>query len=303
MRDLFINQLIEEIKIDPSIILITADLGFGSFDEISREYPNNFLNVGVAEQNMIGVAAGMALVGRKPFCYSIGNFSTLRCLEQIRNDSSYHSLNISIVSNGGGFSYGGLGVTHHATEDVSVMLSIPEVQVLVPSTDIEVKKITNFAANQNNTKYIRLDKSFVVDGQDNFDLAPLRVIQEGNDLNILCYGSILEEALKISENFTNKSIGIISTPIVSEINFNGLKSVIQETKNLITLEENSIMGGLGSLVATILLTNNADLDLFRSYGIKRDFSEVVGDQGFMRKHFNINSEYISKDLVKMGFSY
>ena len=100
MRDIFVNEFISLVKKNPKIILITADLGFGSFDEISKSFPDNFLNVGVAEQNMIGVAAGMAMLGRIPFCYSIGNFATLRCLEQIRNDAAYHKLPITIVSNG-----------------------------------------------------------------------------------------------------------------------------------------------------------------------------------------------------------
>ena len=103
MRDIFVDEFISLVKKNPKIILITADLGFGSFDEISKKFPNNFLNVGVAEQNMIGVAAGMAMLGRIPFCYSIGNFATLRCLEQIRNDAAYHKLPITIVSNGAGF--------------------------------------------------------------------------------------------------------------------------------------------------------------------------------------------------------
>ena len=118
-------------KEDESIFLL-PDLGFGVFDEFSKNYPNQYLNVGVAEQNMTGIATGLALEGRKVFTYSIANFATLRCLEQIRNDAAYHEVNLTIVASGGGFTYGALGMSHHATEDISIMRSIPNIEVVSP---------------------------------------------------------------------------------------------------------------------------------------------------------------------------
>ena len=131
MRDRFINELTSLLTEFPEIILITGDLGFGVLDHFRKSFPKNFINAGVAEQNMTGIATGMALEGKIVFTYSIANFSTLRCLEQIRNDACYHGVNVNIVSIGGGFSYGALGISHHATEDLSIMRSIPDITIVV----------------------------------------------------------------------------------------------------------------------------------------------------------------------------
>ena len=139
MRDTFIEELTKFTKEDSSIFLITGDLGFGVLENFAIELPDQFLNAGVAEQNMTSLAAGMALEGRKVFTYSIGNFPTLRCLEQIRNDICYHDLDVTIVSIGGGFSYGQLGMSHHATEDLSILRAIPNLNVMVPSSLEEVR--------------------------------------------------------------------------------------------------------------------------------------------------------------------
>src|SRR5690348_7184069 len=130
MRDTFVRVLTEHAEVDPSIMLITADLGFGVLTEFAKRFPRQYLNVGVAEQNMTAVAAGIALEGRTVFTYSIANFPTLRCLEQIRNDVCYHNANVKIVSIGSGTSYGALGVSHHATEDISIMRALPELMVV-----------------------------------------------------------------------------------------------------------------------------------------------------------------------------
>ena len=156
MRDVFISKLSELISEFPEIILITGDLGFGVLDKFKESFPNNFINAGVAEQNMTGIATGMALEGKIVFTYSIANFSTLRCLEQIRNDACYHEVNVNIVSIGGGFSYGPLGISHHSTEDLSIMRSLPEISVIVPSTLWEVQMATNSKNYINN----KIDKKY-----------------------------------------------------------------------------------------------------------------------------------------------
>ena len=134
MRDAFMNALFDLAELDSDVMLLTGDLGFGVFEEFEEKHPSQYLNVGVAEQNMIGIATGLALEGKKIFVYSIGNFPTLRCLEQIRNDACYHMLNINIIASGGGFSYGGLGMSHHATEDLSIMRALPDMSVVAPAT-------------------------------------------------------------------------------------------------------------------------------------------------------------------------
>ena len=144
MRDSFITELKKQAENNEKIILITADLGFKIFDDFKQELPKQFINVGVAEQNMTEVASGLALEGFKVFTYSIGNFSTLRCLEQIRNDICYHELDITVVSSGAGFSYGQLGISHFATEDLAIMSALPNMSVFVPADAWESTLITKY---------------------------------------------------------------------------------------------------------------------------------------------------------------
>ena len=160
MRDTFIAQLKQRAIEDPRIMLITGDLGFGVFDQYRKNCPNQFLNVGVAEQNMTMVATGMAMEGHVVFTYSIGNFSTLRCLEQIRNDACYHNADVKVVSIGGGFSYGALGISHHATEDLAIMRALPNMTVVSPCGLWETKMATDAIIDTQGTFFLRLDKSF-----------------------------------------------------------------------------------------------------------------------------------------------
>lgn len=296
MRDIFVDEFISLVKKNPKIILITADLGFGSFDEISKNFPDNFLNVGVAEQNMIGVAAGMAMLGRIPFCYSIGNFATLRCLEQIRNDAAYHKLPITIVSNGAGFSYGGLGVTHHATEDISVMNAIPELNIFSPSTNLEVSLLVQLCVKNNLTNYLRLDKSFHEEQSDNkdIDITKGRWLMRGDDFHIFCTGGITEEAIDVRNKMIKSGIeiGVASFPVIDRIDFDFIDKSLNKCKKIITLEENAYYGGLNSIIAQHILSKNKKIELFKSFSLPKKFSEVVGDQKYLRKYFKISSDDI-----------
>ena len=159
MRDAFISELLVQAKSNPEIILITGDLGFGVLDVFSETLPQQFINCGVAEQNMAAIAAGLALSGRKVFTYSIGNFPTLRCLEQIRNDICYHKLDVTIVSIGAGFSYGQLGMSHFATEDLAIMSALPNMSIIVPANSDETECLLRESISTNTPKFFRLDKS------------------------------------------------------------------------------------------------------------------------------------------------
>lgn len=158
MRDTFVRTLIDLARKDPNIELVTGDLGFGVLKPFWETLPNQFLNAGIAEQNMTTVAAGMALSGKTVFTYSIGNFPTLRCLEQIRNDCAYHQANVKIVCVGGGFVYGALGMSHQATEDIAVMRALPDVAVLCPGDLVEAEAATKAIADYPGTCYLRLGR-------------------------------------------------------------------------------------------------------------------------------------------------
>ena len=158
MRDAFVNQLTELARHDSDIMFLTGDLGFGVFDNFAKEFPDQYINVGVAEQNMTGIAAGLGLEGKKVFTYSIANFATLRCLEQIRNDAAYHEVNMTVVSSGGGFTYGALGMSHHATEDIAIMRALPDVNVVAPSTAWEAYHATKALTEKKGVGYLRIEK-------------------------------------------------------------------------------------------------------------------------------------------------
>ena len=189
-----------EAKANEDLVFITGDLGFGVFEEFEKKFPKQYLNLGIAEQSMTGIAAGLGLDGRPVITYSIGNFPTLRCLEQIRNDAAYHDANLTIVCIGGGFSYGQLGMSHHATEDIAIMRALPNVQVFVPNTNEEAEIISRECFASPSTSYLRLDKSSAKDADSDsaFEFGKLRMFKKGEEVAIICTGSILDEAILAS---------------------------------------------------------------------------------------------------------
>ena len=199
MRDQFIAELTKIAQADERVVLITGDLGFGVLNDYREKLPKQFINAGIAEQAMAGIAAGMALEGHKVFIYSIANFTFMRCLEQLRNDVAYHDLDVNVVSVGGGFSYGQLGMTHHATEDLAIMRCMPTSVVACPCTSDDVYEVTKKIYNSTGLTYLRLDKSAptkeqLKNNQLQHDVLP-RIVRHGNDATIVVSGGILGEAI------------------------------------------------------------------------------------------------------------
>lgn len=209
MRDVFVQTLMELAERNPDIYIVTGDLGFGVLTKFQERFPRQYINAGVAEQNMTGLATGLAMVGKIVFTYSIGNFPILRCLEQIRNDACYHDANVKVVSIGGGFSYGALGISHHATEDLSIMRVLPAITVLVPGDKWEVAQGTKALVDQSGACYLRLDKSSGPEThktQEVFQLGKARVIRDGNDLTLIACGGILGEAIAARDILAQENI-------------------------------------------------------------------------------------------------
>jgi len=210
MRDTFQKELIKISKKNKKLMLLTADLGFGVFDEFEKKFPKKYLNVGVAEQNLIGVSTGLAMSGKVIIAYSIANFLTLRCLEQIRNDAVYHNLNINLVSSGGGFTYGVLGMSHHATEDLSVLNCIPGITIAAPSTKWETKEIFNKLLKLRGVTYLRLEKnaSNLAPNNRKLSLGNLNNYAKGSKFAIICIGGIFSECYSAVEKLKKKKINI-----------------------------------------------------------------------------------------------
>jgi transketolase len=298
MRDKFIETLYEIAKKDRNVNLITGDLGFGVLDKFWNDFPQQFINAGICEQNMTGVAAGMGLEGKTVFTYSIGNFPTLRALEQVRNDVAYHKSNVKIVCVGGGFAYGALGMSHHATEDLAIIRALPEMIVFSPCDPIEVEAITRAAYEIKGPCYIRLGKggeNNLHNGEINFKLGKALKLMSGDDIVIFSTGGITEEAVKAAQELkkNNINVGVYSFPTIKPIDVDLIKKIAAKNKTIITLEEHNNIGGLGGAVAEVMTTFNNSSKLIR-IGLDDVYTSVVGSQKYLREYYHINSDHIVK---------
>ena len=296
MRNIFANVLLEEAKKNKDIELITGDLGSGVLDKFIEELPNQFINAGISEQNMTGVAAGMAKEGKTVFTYSIGNFPTMRCLEQIRNDCAYHDLNVKIVCIGGGFVYGALGMSHHATEDLAIMRALPNVIVTAPGDLAEAEVITREIIKINGTCYLRLGKGGEkrIHGDiSNYKLGDSIKVVEGEKVAVFSTGAILEESLNAVKSLNDEGIStaLVSFPTIKPIDKNTILEYANKCDLIVTIEEHNIIGGLGSAVAEVISENTTKSRLLR-IGLDDEYSSKIGKQDYLRKYYKIDSQNI-----------
>lgn len=303
MRDTFQKELIKLAKKNEDLFLLTGDLGYGVFDEYEKKFPKRYINVGVAEQNLIGISTGLALEGKTVIAYSIANFLVLRCLEQIRNDAVYHNLNINLVSSGGGYTYGVLGMSHHATEDLSVLNSIPGISIAAPSTKWETKKVFEIFMNVKGTTYIRLEKngSDLLPLKNNYRLGELIKYQSGNNkLAIVCLGGVFVECFKAVKNLENKKItpSLYTLSSLKPLNKKKILSTLRNYDSILTVEENNYIGGLGSTISHLIHTNNKKIKFF-SLSTQDTILKIVGDQNFLRKKVGIDCASIQKKILKI----
>ncbi len=299
MRDGFVTTLTQIAAEDDRVILVSADLGFGVFDDFIEKFPDRFLNVGVAEQSMVGVSTGMALEGWKVFSYSIGNFPTLRCLEQIRNDAAYHNANVNIVCTGGGFTYGNLGMSHHATEDLSIMRALPGVTVVAPSDRYETVCAVQSLLETPGVGYLRIEKAVPIDTSNlgvPFVLGKARRLREGSDVAIIACGGVVSEALSAADNMAQQGVSarVVSMHTLTPVDSAEVLAAA-DLGSLVTVEENQISGGLGGGVAEVCAENGKAARLIR-LGLQGTYSSIVGDQQFLRSHYGIDAAAIERAI-------
>lgn len=294
MRDTFIRTMAECAAVRDDILLITGDLGFGVFEDFAAQFPRQFLNIGIAEQNMAGVAAGAALSGRCVFTYSIGNFPTVRCLEQIRNDICYHNANVKVVCIGGGMSYGAVGMSHHATEDLAIMRSLANMLVLAPGDLWEAAGATRALAAYDGPGYLRLDKSHAqpttIEGEQ-FQVGKARRIREGRDATLIASGGILGEVMKAADMLAREHIEcrVLSVHTLKPLDVDALVEAAADTNCIVTVEEHAVEGGLGGAVAEALLEAGAAPARFTRMGLRNTFSSIVGSQSFLREKYGLDA--------------
>lgn len=294
MRTAFFGRLLEAAKHDRRIVLITGDLGFGVVDEFRQQCPEQFINAGVAEQGMTGLAAGMALAGAKVFTYSIANFPTLRCLEQIRNDIAYHGADVTVVAVGGGLAYGALGMSHHATEDLAIMRAIPGLAVAAPGDACETVGVMNDILATGGPAYLRLGKA----GEPVVHARPPSVsrgcsltLRSGGHGAVIVTGGMLPTAVAVVDGLRQRGLEttLVSMPWIQPLDEERVLELARAHDCLVTIEEHVTVGGLGGAVSEVVASAGVATRVLR-IGLPHRFISVVGDQEYLRKEHGLDRE-------------
>ncbi len=305
MRTTFIDTLSELAADDERIWLLNGDLGYSVLERFTALFPRRSVNVGVAEQNMTGVAAGLALCDKIVFTYSIANFPTLRCLEQIRNDICYHNLNVKIVAVGGGLAYGAQGYTHHAIEDLAIMRALPNMTVIAPGDPAETRAATRALVKWPGPCYLRLGKAGepVVHRSDfDFQIGKAIMLREGADVTLISTGGMLKNVVEAAELLSAKGISarVLSMPTVKPLDTQAVESAARATRLLCVVEEHSEMGGLADAVARCLaLEPNRKSRLVPINIPVADDNYDLGSQAYMTTRVGLSPAGISEHLAKL----
>jgi transketolase len=304
MRTAFIQALNELADEDERVCLIVGDLGYSVIEDFANRHPDQFANAGVSEQNMIGLAAGMALSGKIVFTYSIGNFGTLRCLEQIRNDVCYHRANVKVVAVGGGLAYGNLGVTHHASEDVAILRSLPNMTVVAPGDPIEARLATRAIVALDGPAYLRLGKAgepVVHEKEPDFAIGRAIEIRPGSDVTLIASGGMLATADKVARTLSGQGLGVrlLSMHTIKPLDREAVARAAQETRFVFTLEEHSVEGGLGGAVAEVMAELEAAHAPLKRIGLRPEFNKTVGDQNYLKAMHGLDEESVLKTIQQI----
>lgn len=303
MRDTVIRTLIEEAKKNKDIELITGDLGFGVLKPFYEQLPNQFTNAGIAEQSMTGIAAGMALSGKTVFTYSIGNFPTLRCVEQIRNDCAYMKANVKIICVGGGFVYGSLGMSHQATDDIAIIRALPNVTVVCPGDPTEAAEAVKAIINTKGTVYLRLGRGGekkIHKSIESFKIGKAIKLKEPKadsekKVAMFSTGAILEEASEAAKMLENEGIGVeqYSFHTVKPIDKEVIEKCAKNYDYIVTVEEHNVVGGFASAVSEVLSETDEKVKLIK-IGIPDEYCTAVGNQNYLRSLYGMRAEQIAK---------
>ena len=295
MRDAFVKTLLAEAEKNPNIVLISGDLGFGVLDEFRKKLPKQFINSGVNEQSMMSMAAGIASTGKRVFVYSIGNFPTLRCIEQIRNDVCLMNNSVVIVSVGAGYSYGSMGYTHHALEDIAILRALPNMKVFSPADSIETEIITKYLAKEFQPSYFRLGKSNEPElhlKNPKISYGDFSLLRDGDFGRILFTGSVGIIALEAADllSLEGRHVAVYSVPFISDIDVKNLRTISAKGK-VVVLEEHTERGGLAAAILEIAAKKAIDIRLISIASSQHNLSEV-GSQDHLRKTNGIHTHAI-----------
>jgi len=306
MRIAFVKTLTELAQQDPRIILLTADLGYSVFENFIERFPRQFINVGVAEQNMTGIAAGLAMEGRLPYIYSIIPFVTMRNFEQIRNDICYQNLNVKIVGVGAGFSYGPYGHTHHALEDIGILRTLPNLNIVAPGDPLETQAAVDLAYKSQEPFYIRLGRAgdpAVHADKPHLKMGEGIVLEKGESIVILATSTMLHAAAQIVEMLRKKKINptFVSLPFIKPLDKRLIVSLSQKNHTFITIEEHFLTGGLATAVSEVVAQESLSVQVL-PIAVPDGFIKVIGKQEFMREAVRLGNTQILDRITRYIFS-
>ena len=258
-RQVICDTLMELAKEDKDIMVLTCDSrGSASMGNFAKEYPEQFVEVGIAEQDSVGIAAGLATCGKKPYVASPACFLSMRSVEQIKVDVAYSKTNVKLIGISGGVSYGALGMTHHSLQDIAVIRAIPDIAVLLPADRFETKKMVEALQKYNKPAYIRIGRNPVEDVYEDenfeFEIGKANTLHEGNDITIIATGETVKAGLDASKELEAKGIGcrVLSMHTIKPLDNEAIIKAAKETKGIITIEEHSVYGGLGAAVSEVV---------------------------------------------------
>lgn len=305
MRKAFVKALCEEAKKNPKIFLITADLGFNVLEPFIEKFPKRFLNVGVAEANLISVAAGLSANGFMPFVYSIATFASMRPFEQIRNDISLQNRNVKIVAVGAGLAYNRAGPTHHSAEDIAIIRSLPNITIVNPADTLECYQATKLLARLDGPAYLRIERN-PEDLQEPytkpaFKIGKGQIIAKGKGVAILTTGTKIPTAFLIRKALGNLNVNpaIYSFPTIKPLDYNLLKSIASSFKTIITIEEHQTSGGFGGAVSEFISgPQNPHINKVLRFGLKDSPSLTSAQYDALMHHHSLTPKQIAKSIIK-----
>jgi len=301
IRDAFFDKIYDIASKDKDVIFITADTDAFSIRKFKKDFPDQFINVGVAEQNMVAVAAGLALSGKKVFIYAIIPFITMRCYEHIKVNICSMNLPVTIIGAGAGLSFGNDGPTHHAMQDIAVMRILPEITILNPCDGPSAATCAQIAYESNSPIYARIDKgTFPAIYGDNDDFSDgMKAVKKIRDINIISTGFMTQQAVKVADELQKHSIdvGVIDLYRIKPINEALLLRLINKSKQLITIEENSIAGGIGTLLSELLTDKRKPIPLKRIALEDKQYFDY-GSREWLHGHYDLDIAGITKVIME-----
>ncbi len=298
MREAFSNALVRLALADSRVVLLTGDHGYALFDEFRKRCPQQYINAGIAEQNMVGMAAGLARVGFRPFVYGLAAFIPIRTVEQIKLDVAHDGLPVVLLGDGAGFVYSHLGTSHQSTEDIACTRAIPSLEVLSPADRFEMTASMDYAYAANGPVYLRMGKSDRGDvHMSDVSITPgkLMKVKPGNPggETLIATGSMVRTAIEIAQGLLPDA-SVWSAPLIKPIDEEHLTAICSRSRAVITMEEHSTFGGLGSLIAEIL--SERSLVRLLRIGVRDRFSERCGAYDYLLKEHGLDSHSVGAKI-------